>query len=431
LQLTLELEAIMSKRTATWVLVIAATLPSSVEADSPRPVRNFRQVDRTGRFYIVVKKNGGPADPGAGTPVTFEIAERKAASPPLVAAEDPESAEPIVPNPDVKVREGDLILGRGSLKRCPKYIVISSTGLGFVGMDVRGHNYGDLRSDDAVVIVSKDGSVRYRKSLINLFSEKEVELFTHTMGSVLWCDGGWIDEHRKEAIVVGRREWPGDKPIPRLFRIVNLETGAVRVGSSAVVLTALSESNLGALDEALDLAAELQLAQAKPDLVRFFSDDKLAIQSRLRAGVALAALGDRRGAGLMKNTVFEASPGRTYAIRYLPYLMGKDAPPVLCDLVRRFGAECSNRAWDAMHWVPVDAAVPAVLALLREQHCPVCIDFAVECLAIDKWKPKAAIPDLIKLLESKPETRNPLWTQRLAAVALGSIGREPRQRFRR
>jgi hypothetical protein len=211
-------------------------------------------------------------------------------------------------------------------------------------------------------------------------------------------------------------------PIPRLFRVVDMESGIVRQGSSAVILTALSERNLGALQEAIELAGELTLIEARPDLVKLFSDDKLSLDVRLRACVALAAVGDRRGGDLMQKTVIEESSGRSYAIRYLPSVIGDDAAPVLCDVVRRSGKGVTSLAWDAMHRVSGEAAVAPLLRLLRDGHCPACIDFAVECLGIYGQKASAAIPDLIKLLENKPKTRDPLWTQQLAALALGTIG---------
>ena len=167
----------------------------------------------------------------------------------------------------------------------------------------------------------------------------------------------------------------------------------------------------------------MKVTEAKPDLARIFSDDKLAIETRLRACVALAVLGDRRGADLMKRAIFEEVGGRKYAIRYLPSVIGDDAAAVLCDVVRR-GKNRSGLAWDAMHRVSSKRAIPPVLDLLREGHCPACTDFAVECLGIDGWEPEAAIPDLIKLLERKPKTMRPLWTQQLAAKALGAIGPE-------
>ncbi len=76
----------------------------------------------------------------------------------------------VVVNPEVKVCDEDIPLGKGSLERCPESILISSTDQGFVGLDVRGYNYGSLRSGDARAVVSTDGTVRHRKDLIDLFS---------------------------------------------------------------------------------------------------------------------------------------------------------------------------------------------------------------------------------------------------------------------
>ena len=323
---------------------------------------------------------------------SFEIAERKLGSSLVTTAEDGGRDEEIIASPQVKVREGDNLLGRGKLDRCPRHIVISSTGLGFVGLDVRGYNYGDFQSRNALAIVSKDGTVRYRKALIDLFSEEEVNRFTRSAGGIFWMGGGWIDEARKEIIVVSSREFPDMDPIAGLFRVVSLETGIVRQRTSALTLTALSERNLGALAEAIDLAGELKLSKAKPDLVKLFSDDNLPLLARLKISVALAELGDRRGGELMKKTVFEDSSERSYAIRYLPFVIGDDAARVLCDAVRRLGKDASRVAWDAMHHVSGEAAVPPLLRLLRESHCPVCIDFSVECLGNKGPKAKAAVP---------------------------------------
>ena len=128
-------------------------------------------------------------------------------------------------NPEVTVRDGDILLGKGSLARCPGRILISSTGLGFVGLDVLGYNYGSLRSGDALVVVANDGTVRHRKCLIELFSEGEVARFMRSAGGVWWCGGGWIDEGRRQIIVVGSGSGRRDERIPRLFRIVDMETG--------------------------------------------------------------------------------------------------------------------------------------------------------------------------------------------------------------
>ena len=83
------------------------------------------------------------------------------------------------------------MLGKGSLDRCPRRFLISSTGLGFVGLDVSGFNNGfSIRG--ALVVVSKDGTVRHRKDLIDLFDEGEIARFGRVSGGSLvvrrWMD---------------------------------------------------------------------------------------------------------------------------------------------------------------------------------------------------------------------------------------------------
>jgi HEAT repeats len=418
-------EATMTRVAPGLLTLILATVPLVAFADSYGPFHNFRMVDPTGRYYLVVKKNGGEGDPGRGTPITFEIAERRPGSPPVEVVHDRSKGfREVEANPEVKVRDGDIVLGKGSQERSPGRILISSTGLGFVGLDVSGYNYGSLRSGDALVVVEKNGTVRHRKNLIDLFSEGEIAQFMSTAGGVGWCGGGWIDEDRKEIVVVGSGWGTEEKAIPRLFRIVDMKTGNVRNGTAEVVLTVLSEANLGALDEALDLAAELKLDQAKPDLVKIFSDERLPIETRLRAAVALAKLGDRRGGELMRKVAFEDSgPSPFYAIKHLPAVLGDESAQILCDVIRRFGSKRFSPAWQAMNSVSGQAVVSPLLELLREDK-PKSIDFAVECLGDKGHDSKAAVPDLLKLLDSEPKTENPLWTQQLAAIALGEIGTE-------
>jgi hypothetical protein len=295
--------------------------------------------------------------------------------------------------------------------------------MGFVGLDVRGYNYGSLRSGDAVVVVAKDGTVRHRKDLIDLFSEAEVERFFRSAGGVWWCGGGWIDEARKEVVVVSSGMGPGMSGRKRLFRVVSLETGNVRDGTLDLILTALAERNRGAMELALSLAAELRLVAARADLKQILADESLGILDRLGAAFALGALRDRSGSDLMKKAANEDGPGRSYAIEHLPEVIGDEAGPFLCNLVRRFGKDVSHHAWQAMQRVSAQSAVPPLKKLLEEGN-PAFTDFAVECLENQGEGASPAVRDLIKLLKTEPKTEKPLWTQKLAAMALGRIGPE-------
>ncbi len=101
---------------AAWLLVLILVLsPVLAHADTYAPFTNFRAVDATGKYYIVVKKDGGPTDPGSGTPVTFEIAERRPGSTRLSEVSDQvRDLRNVVVNPEVTVRDGDILLGRGA-----------------------------------------------------------------------------------------------------------------------------------------------------------------------------------------------------------------------------------------------------------------------------------------------------------------------------
>lgn len=407
-----------------WLVIFLAS--SKLSADSYAPFGNFRKVEPTGRFYVVVKKlPGNPEDPGRGTRVGFEYAERKPGSPVVTDVEDivdPDNHRRVIPNPNVRVRDGDRIHGRGELRRCPGTILISSTGLGFVGLDVGGYNFGNRNSDDAFVAVRADGTVGVRKRLSDLFSEPQIDRFYRTAGGVHWCGGGWIDEGRRLAIVVSSNYGNRDEVLPRLFRTVHWENGAVQETSVELVLTALTERNRGALDLALDLTAELKYTEAKAQLERLFVEVERPLATRLRCAVALAAIGDRRGAELMKCSCLERSPVQEYAVSHLPDLIGDAAAPVLCEIVRREGMFCHSNVWDMMRKVRAEAAVPALIQMMERPTCPICVEFAAECIGSFGPKAKAAVPALRRVLKSTTATENPMWTLQLAFMALGEIG---------
>ncbi len=119
------------------------------------------------------------------------------------------------------------------------------------------------------------------------------------------------------------------------------------------------------MDLALVLTAELRLDRAKPFLAGIFADEKTEIESRLRAAVALASMGYRRGGDLMRKIALEKSGAGYYAIEHLPSVIGDEAAPVLCDVVRRYGDDNALAPWQAMHLVSGKAAVPPLLGQLR------------------------------------------------------------------
>jgi hypothetical protein len=407
-------------------ILFVLSIQALIRADSIGPYRNFRQVDPTGRYYVVVKKDESRKTASAFMPVTFEVAERKAGSPTVLSAADKGALE-IVANPEVKVREGDVLLSRGKLDDHPAQIIVSSSGLGFVALNMVAHHGGRPSVGDALVVVSNDGTIRHHKKLSDLFDEREISQFVHTTSLIDWYTGAWIDENRKEVVLVGGQQWPGMTSLPTILRVVELESGRVREGSSTAILAALSDPNVPELDLVLELAAEKRLAQAKPQLERILVDDERPLAVRLRAAVALASIGDRRGKDLMKNAVL--SSGSTwddtcYAIQNLAFVTSDETASILCDVVRRFSTSRGCLARDAMRKLNGDAALASLRRLLEERRNLACTEFAAACLGDKGSAAKAAVPDLIKLLDGEPEQNDPPRIQKVAAKALGQIGRD-------
>lgn len=395
--------------------------PGVSRADSYARFSDYVRVDPTGRFYAVVKAiPGGPADPGRGTPVEILLAERAIGASPAKPARGNGS-------PDVKVREGDTLHGRVELKRAPSQIVISSTGLGFVGLDVRGYNFAwpgeRKRTDNAVVHVTQAGEVNFRKDTLDLFDAGEMNLFRATAGGVWWCGGGWFDDARKQFVIVSAEM--ESKPKQRLFRVLDLDSGELAKGGPEPVVTALKEVNRGALETALDLAAELELQAAQPHLPGILTDGELPPGVRSRAAVALAALGDFQGASYLSNIALET--GDDYAVTHLPLLLQEKAAPVIRDVVARHGEKAEHAAWTALRSLEAAAAMPTLIAMLGNEQDPAGQHVAAEVVCSIGATAKQTIPALIAILEGKTVKDERHWrVETIACAALGSIGPDAR-----
>ena len=145
------------------------------------------------------------------------------------------------------------------------------------------------------MVVSPDGVVRHRIDLADLFDAIEISGFPHTPGGVSWLGGGWIDERRHEVVVIARAL--DGRPAPRILRVVNVDSGKIARGTSHVIVRALAEMNVKALDLALELVENSRILEAKQYLGPLLDNESLPIETRLKSAVALAAFGDYRGRG--------------------------------------------------------------------------------------------------------------------------------------
>ncbi len=405
-------------------IAVVAMVTTTAHADKFIPFRDFRDVDATGTYYVVVKEDKvDPKNPGAGRSATFEYVIQRPNSPPVPPSRGPRNRDHY---PEVKVRNGDTVLARGKLEVLPQETVLSTTGLGFACFKVHGHFELDANAKNAVVVVDSEGKVQHRLSINDLFSADDQARFVRRY-SVSWDDGGWYDERRREFVVVSSARGPNGK-IPRQIRVIDLATGAVRHGSSQEIATALTDDNRGALEFALQLAAELKLKECEQGLIRHFDDATLTKMARLRAAVALAALGDRRGSTMMAKVALDKpadnGQARIFAISNLPHVLGDRAAAVLCDCVCNFekDGEVTRSARDAMYLVSAEAAVPQLIKLLDEKGSKEKISFCCECLSRKGPQAKSAVPSLIQVLRDTILPDNLLSKHECAAIALGNIG---------
>lgn len=398
-------------------------LPSATWTDSYFPFCDFRQVDATGRYYLVIQFAGANRDNGGfQSPVNFTLVERKSGSLPVTNERDQPDFRKVISNPQVKVREGDTILAQGKLEDCPGTFVISSQGHGFAGLDLSGHNYPVWGGRvPALVIFSRKGVVQHQIKITQLLAGDHTS-FESSAGGTWWCRTGWYDDQSKELIVVTRVRNKSQTRSDTLFKIVSLDTGKVRTGSWNEVLAVFKDRNAGAYEPALELVIEGKFKEVLPYLPQVYSQVLLPRSTRLNTAVALAMFGDNRGAELVKQFALEKSEVQYDAIRQLHIVMGDQAAPVLCDAVRKHGDNVSNIAWQTMRHISAKAAVPELIRLLDEQGPYKSQSFAMECLGDKGAAARKAVPSLIKVLERKNIEHHLLCSHEHAAIALGEIG---------
>ena len=231
------------------MLAFASLFPAIAQADSWNPWRDQRVVSPSGMYYVVMQRTDGPRVYGEWGPVEYIICQRGAGTPPVKPANsnvvefgideyDKEKGGQlyeIKSNPNVSVRDGDKILGRGTLDRPPLHILISDDGLGFAGLDVYGYNYAyydaGLKAENAVIMVSSTGKVIHRKRLIDVFTDDQLADFDTSAGGLCWLNNrnpGWINEEKNQLVIVGAAS--ETKPNQYLVRFIDWQTGQITTG---------------------------------------------------------------------------------------------------------------------------------------------------------------------------------------------------------
>lgn len=248
------------------VLGLFLTTLSGVDlalADSWAPHSPKRTVDMSGKRYVVVREPEGERGRAK-----FWLAE---------------SATPVEPakGNDATVRSTDTVIAEGRLPMTPVEEIVLPEGRGFVVID----QYANLGYEDIVIFVSENGTIGVRKTLEDVFTEKEREAFLRTVSSIWWRTAQWYDAETDELFLVTSHH----------VKAVRRTDGRVRDGNQDDVLRALHSRSTPTILGALAAAKKLSAAKMVEPARALARDDSKDIEIRLRAiEILLAhqALGD-------------------------------------------------------------------------------------------------------------------------------------------
>jgi len=332
--------------------LVLLLLASAASGDRSSDWRDKRVADPFGRHYVVLRYHGGRT--------RYTLAEIGPEAPPVETEEYESGGEWEDWSLGGGLREGDRVVARGGLSAKPLYVIVSATGMGFVALrEVMRSGLGN-----AVTIVPARGH-EIAKHLADLLTPRAIDRFPQPVSSPIeWLRGGWLDDAAGKVVVVSRDG--------KLIAIA-WGDGGVSEGTDADIVRALALPYPAARTLALELAAERRIGAAKYAAAALLEDRTKPLTIRLRAAVALAALGDLRGKDLLVKSAdaeraLAEDPAAEYAVAHLPSVLGEKAIPLLAEHMREGVAEAKSGFYALGH-----RAVPALVALVREGE-PAAVD---------------------------------------------------------
>lgn len=259
----------------------------------------------------------------------------------------------------------------------PVDVLVADGGQHVVTLD-NWHSLG--YGDNVVAVHGPDGALVAKRSLAELIGEENLPRIQASVSSLWWRDDEWLDPAAGDLLLI-------TKVGPRAVR---LRDGAVREAGPADGLASLRDLFPQVPPAAVELAAGSPDATAQ--LVRVLEAAEAPLASRLRAAVALAERGDRRGAGLAREAV--NSPEAPYALANLPKLL---PPAEALPLLQQALVKGESATWRASLQGLTAAGEPAVeplRALLRDRR-GTADGRGGAALVLGDLKARQALPDLL------------------------------------
>ena len=204
------------ERSPLWLasaIVLAHAIVPSARADGSIRYLDCRLTDGTGTNYVVLRRAVSARPTLAPVLINFEIATKRPGSPPVAPASDTvRKARPdeVIPNAEVRVRDGDLLLGRGQLTVYYPSFVVSGGDLGFAVIDLVEERRGEALNVYSLTIVSREGLILHSMRLSSMLDDELRGQLSRAMGFCFWYDCGWFDLARRKLVISGsdgQRRW--------------------------------------------------------------------------------------------------------------------------------------------------------------------------------------------------------------------------------
>lgn len=312
-------------------------LPPAVSPDKWAPFRDRIEVSQGGEYGVLLRRQ--KKNPS----LRFEILQRAPGAPPLVPVKFKDAPTEVTQ------------LAVGELDHPPLRALVSSTGLGFAAIE----RYARIGYGQSITTVNAAGQVVTTCTLADLFTEEERALLPHTVSSYRWLEDAWIDEDAAEVLVYG-----GGK-----FFAASFETPNLRVAGETELIRALEHGGERGAQIALELLLDRKLEALRPSFEELFKDAH-PLATRLRAGLALAKLGDGRAAELYRETAgknaskVDADDLR-FTLRHLHGVLAQEGLPLLRASMRGEAGGALSAAIEGFVNYGEDA-VPTLIEMLRE-----------------------------------------------------------------
>jgi len=338
-------------KTIAVVLGVLSAVTSGV------PCQDFedrRVVSPSGRRYAVVRE--------AVFDVTFELCERAPGAPPMTAARRCFGREG--PGFDIERDPADVVLAEGRCAQHPTDVIVPDRVAGLLLFDYLGF----FHPHRVVTWIGADGTERFVLRLREVFGEAELGGSVNSIG-YHWCRNHAFDDAKSALLVVA---YSGE------VREIAIPAGTVATPDARRLAEFARAGSEAARCLAFDVFAQRPPAATKevlPIASGVFHDRSEPMAVRLRAAVALHRAGVKPPAA----ELFAAARAgdqpdsmRSYAVQYLPTVLGEAAIPVLREVVRAGGGDAWNGyqvSWAAYQALAAigEPAVPTLLEMLEER----------------------------------------------------------------